>query len=94
MFNDARFSSREYQKWKYLGLENLFNKNKFSLKYSPEIRVEILKILSQGKKSFTTRDYWNAIGQSISLRHAERDLMACTLIRREGATKGRRFRVD
>lgn len=75
MLSDARFASDEYQKWGYLAKEVLFNKSKFGVKYDPEVRKEILKDLLTRNQKMTTRQYHNILGQGITIRQAERDIL-------------------
>jgi len=92
MLDDARFSLAEYQKWGYLSREILLNKKiENTHSYSLQTRQQILKALVESSPRITTDAYWNALGQSISRRQAERDLRSCSLLKSIGETKGRYF---
>lgn len=54
-------------------------------------RLEILKTLLERSARLRARDYWEAIGRSVSLRQAERDLKASGLVRARGRTRARWF---
>jgi hypothetical protein len=106
MIEDARFSLSEYRKWGYLGREILFNKQAFppelqgtrrgrsgggTHSLALEVREGILKELLRERPRITTRDYIQALGNSISPRQAERDLLGARWLMPVGNTKGRSF---
>jgi hypothetical protein len=103
MLEDARFPLREYRRWGYLSREILFNKQRLpsgapgpraaagTHALEPEVRREVLRALLERSPRLSTRQYWEALGRSVSLRQAERDLAASPLVKAEGGTRGRRF---
>jgi len=92
MFDDARFSLEEYRKWGYLSREVLINKPEATAaSYSSPTRRQILSDLVETHSRITTKLYWNELGQSISKRQAERDLLAFPRLRPMGRTQGRYF---
>lgn len=92
MFEDARFSLEEYRKWGYLSREILINKPKLgTASYSVGTRYQILIDLLSVHSRITTDLYWETIGRAVSRRQAERDLLACKLLKAVGRTKGRFF---
>lgn len=89
MLDDARFASEEYRRWGFLARESLFPKARYKASLAPETRREILRSLLERTSRVTVQDYWQAIGQCVSLRQAERDLKSCPLLRARGRTQAR-----
>ena len=90
MFEDARFATREYLEWGFLGRENLV-RGKSVTHLSANGREQVLKTLLESVSRLRTDAYWNAIGRCVSRRQAERDLKRSPLLRVQGKTKGTYF---
>ncbi len=97
MLEDALFPYSEYQKWGYLGREALFvtkkrtdKKSRFSI--NPETRRRIIKSLFATHSRITVKLYLEALGYSISIRQAERDLKSQSFLKSVGNTRGRYYR--
>lgn len=95
MLEDANYTLKEYLKWGYLSREVLFNKatnESFPThSYDFDTRQKIARKLIDEHHRIFTKDYWNAIGQSISRRQAERDLRGFSFLQPRGQTKNRYF---
>ena len=92
MAESAEFSSGEYEKWGYLGRAILCPKSE-QMYFSKTTRKRILESMLQTQKQFSAKEYWEAIGRSVSLRQAERDLLMHKNISSRGYTRNKRYNL-
>lgn len=92
MLEMAEFSTREYERWGFLGGANLCPKS-MRMNFSPATRKRILTSLLKTKKDISAKEYWLAIGRCVSLRQAERDLLNQEKVSARGYTRNRRYRL-
>ncbi len=98
MFEDACFSLKEYRDWGFLGRDILVQKTssshfKVQAHIEKEVRLQILQQLLRASPRITVKKYWEAIGQCISLRQAERDLSNSPILEAVGQTQARYYRM-
>jgi hypothetical protein len=90
-----------YRKWGYFGRDLLVNKANVIAQDRGQTRLtkaqraalldELVARCAATGRSFTVRDYREALGFWVSARQAERDLAAHPKLRARGATRGRRY---
>ncbi|MFM8315494.1 MAG: hypothetical protein ACKOA8_14515 [Deltaproteobacteria bacterium] len=87
---DAQYSTSEYEQWGYFSRENLLPKTQNS-KMNKTKRLFLLQELGLRNSILRTSEYWDALGRSISMRQAERDIRESGFFRAFGKTSSRRW---
>ena len=89
-------SLSEYKRWGYFSREAPIAKELASRArgtLGPSERQNVLRRLAEAESGFTLADYVAALGGRASRRQASRDLALAPFLRREGATRGSRYRL-
>lgn len=92
MLHDVQFSIKPYISWGYYSRENLIPKSG-SGHLNADTRKNMLLHLANTSKRITTSDYLKAIGNCISRRQAQRELLSSSFLNPSGKTKGKTFTV-
>jgi len=93
---DAEEALTEYKRWGYLGREEPFSKELGGAPRGTMGRAErlnLLRRLASRRGIITHAEYAAALRGRVSARQASRDLQAAGFLRREGRTRGARYRL-
>ncbi len=93
---DAEEALTEYKRWGYLGREEPFSKELGGAPRGTMGRVErlnLLRRLASRRGTITHAEYAAALRGRVTPRQASRDLQGAIFLRKEGRTRGARYRL-